>query len=83
VKPDAESIYYNKDDKGYYLGVSQSTSDRIFTWFEDQKIKKIKFDVDAHITDTPLEKADLPEMKLSKFKWLMDQRPKSKEELFR
>jgi hypothetical protein len=83
VKPDAESIYYSKDDKGYYLGVSQSTSDRMFIWFDDQKIKKIKFDKEPHVTMTPLEKADLPNTKLSKFKWLIEQRPRSKEELFK
>lgn len=83
VYPNAECIYYNKDDKGAYLGVSQATSVRMLIFFEDQKIIKIKFEQDTHQTMTPLDKADIPGMKLSKFKWLIDQRPKSKEELFK
>ena len=83
VKPDAECIYYSKDDAGAYLGVCQATSIRMFINFNDQKIKTIRLERDAHQTLTPMDKADLPNTKLSKFKWLIDQRPKSKEELFR
>ena len=83
VKPDAQSIYYSKDEKDAYLGLCQSVSDRIFIHFDGQKIKNIKFDRDAHITLTPMEKADIPNARLSKFRWLMDTRPASKEELFR
>jgi hypothetical protein len=82
VSPNSECIYYPKDDKGYYLGVDQSNSVRMRIFFEDQKIKSIKFEQDVHETMTPLEKADLPSMHLSRFKWLIDQRPKTKEELF-
>jgi len=82
VYPNSECIYYPKDDKGYYLGVDQSNSVRMRIFFEDQKIKSIKFEQDVHETMTPLEKADLPSMHLSRFKWLIDQRPKTKEELF-
>ncbi len=83
VYPNAECIYYNKDDKGTYLGVSQASSMRMLIYFSDQKITKIKFEKDMHQTMSPLDKADLPAMKLSKFKWLKDDRPKSKEELFK
>jgi hypothetical protein len=83
VKPEAECIYYSKDDKGAYLGVSQANSNKMFVFFEDQKIKNIRFERDVHQTLTPLDQADLPNTRLSRFKWLMDQRPLSKEELFR
>jgi len=83
VKPDAECIYYSKDDKGAYVGVIQSSGNRMFVFFDDQKIKNIRFDRDAHISLTPMLQADLPNMKLGKFKWLEEQRPRDKEELFR
>jgi len=83
VVPDAESIYYTKDEKDAYLGVDQSKSVLIRIYFDDQKIMRIKLEKEATITMTPLEKADLPNMKLSRFKWLIDQRPKNKEELFK
>ena len=84
VVPNAECIYYSKDDKdGAYMGVQEATSTRMVMTFSDQKITGIKFYQDPHQTMTPLEKADLPNMKLSRFKWLIDQRPQTKEELFK
>lgn len=83
VQPNAEYIHYDKDEKGAYLGVSQGTSTRIVMLFDDQKITKIKFEQDWHGSITPMQVADLQAMKLSKFKWLNDQRPKTKEELFK
>ena len=83
VFPDAQSIYYSKDDKGYYIGVNQAESDTMRIYFAGQKISKIFLEPEVHQTMTPLEKADLPNTRLSRFKWLIEQRPKSKEELFR
>jgi len=82
VTPDAESIYYSKDDGGAYLGVNEASSELMRVFFGDQKINKIKFEKDVKQTMTPLEQADLPNTRLSRFKWLIDQRPKNKEELF-
>lgn len=82
VNPDAESIYYSKDDGGAYVGVNEANSELMRIYFGEEKIKKIKFEKDVKQTMIPLEKADLPNTKLSRFKWLIDQRPKSKEELF-
>ena len=82
VFPNAECIYYSVD-KGQYLGVEEANSTRMLMFFADQKITHIKFYQDTHETMTPLEKADLPNMKLSRFKWLIDLRPKTKEELFK
>jgi lipopolysaccharide export system protein LptA len=83
VNPEAESIYYSKDDKGAYIGVNEASSDLMRIYFGAEKISKIKFEKDVKQTMTPLEQADLPNTKLGRFKWLIDQRPKSKEELFR
>ncbi len=82
VYPNAESIYYSKDDNGAFIGVVQAKSDKMHILFENQKIKQIKLLEDTHQVLTPLDKADLPSTKLSRFKWLQDRRPKNKEELF-
>ena len=82
VTPNAEAIYYPKDDSGAFIGASQANSERMKIFFEDQKIKSIKFERDVHQSLTPLEKADIPNLKLSRFKWLVDKRPRTKEELF-
>ena len=38
---------------------------------------------DVKETVTPMEKADLPNARLSRFIWLYEERPASKEELFK
>lgn len=83
VYPNAECIYYPKDEKGYYLGVNEANSIRMRIMFEDNKITNIKFEQDVHTKMTPIEKADIPNMRLGRYKWLIDERPKSKEELFK
>ena len=83
VYPDAEAIYYPTDAKGAYIGVNQSKSDTIRAFFENRKLYKIKLDNENHITLTPMLKADFGSMRLSRYKWLIDQRPRTKEELFK
>lgn len=82
VFPSAESIYYSKDDHGAYIGVVQAEGERMTVFFEESNIKKILIEQDPKQTLTPMNKANLPAMRLSQFKWLQEQRPKSKEELF-
>jgi hypothetical protein len=82
VTPDAESIYFSKDDAGAYLGVNEAKSVLMHVYFGDQKISKIKFVKDVHQTMSPLEKVDIPNLRLSRYKWLYESRPKSKAELF-
>ncbi|MBA3828523.1 MAG: hypothetical protein H0X33_06265 [Taibaiella sp.] len=82
VKPNAESIYYSKDDAGAYLGVNQAQSERMKVFFVDRKISKILFEQEVHQTMTPIEQADIGATRLSRFKWLIEKRPKSREELF-
>lgn len=83
VKPNAECIYYSKDDYGAYLGVNQAQSERMRIFFDDRAISRIVFEQDVHQSLTPLDKADIPALRLSRFKWLADKRPQSKEELFK
>jgi lipopolysaccharide export system protein LptA len=83
ILPNSEAIYYSKDEKGAYLGVNQAKSEKMYVYFDEQKIMKILFVKDFTQTMTPMEKANLPETRLSRFKWLIEQRPKDKEELFR
>jgi len=82
VYPNAESIYFSRDDSGAYIGVDQAKSMRMRIYFKDQKITHIKQEQDPSHTMTPMDKADLPNTRLSKFKWRADERPKTKSELF-
>ena len=82
VKPDAESIYYPTDDSGAYIGVSQSQSERMKIFFKEGKINKLLLEQEVKQTLSPLHKIDIPNMRLSRFKWLDEYRPKSIIELF-
>lgn len=82
VMPDAETIYYSKDERDAYLGVNKASSVRMYVLFKNQKIDNIRFYEDVKQEMTPLDKADLPAMKLSRYKWQPERRPKSLKELF-
>lgn len=83
VNPDAQTIYYSKDDDGAYVGVNEATSVLMRIFFGEQNISRIKFEQDVHQKVTPMDEADLPGMRLPRFKWRYEERPKSKEELFK
>jgi hypothetical protein len=82
VFPSAESIYYPKDDAGRYLGVSQAAAERMKVFLNDSKIERILLEQEPREKMIPLDKADLPAMRLSRFQWLEEKRPKGKDELF-
>lgn len=82
VNPDAQTIYYSKDDGGAYVGVNEATSVLMRIFFGEQNISRIKFEQDVHQKVTPMLQADLPAMKLPRFKWRYEERPKEKGELF-
>lgn len=82
VKPDAQAIYFAKDDYGAYLGVNEASSERMKVFFKDEELNHILFEQDVKQKLTPLDKADLPSMRLSRFKWLDKKRPKKLAELF-
>ena len=82
VKPNAETIYYATDDNDAYIGVNEASSARMRIVFKDEDIDHILFEQDVNQKMTPLEEADLPNLKLKRFKWLNDIRPKALSELF-
>lgn len=82
VKPNAEVIYYTKDDDNAYIGVNEATSARLRVLFKDEGIDKIKLEQDVNSKLTPMEQANLDNMKLKRFIWLEHKRPKKLSELF-
>jgi lipopolysaccharide export system protein LptA len=82
VFPAAESIYFPTDEHGAYLGVNQAESERMKVFFKEDKISRIIFEQEVKQKMSPLNKVSLPAMRLSRFQWLDERRPKSKEELF-
>ncbi|RQO31432.1 hypothetical protein DBR32_05580 [Taibaiella sp. KBW10] len=81
--PNAETIYFAKDDDDAYLGASQASSTRLRIQFKNRKIKKIHYLLDFKQTMTPMRNADPEALRLSRFKWREAERPKSLEELMK
>lgn len=82
VYPEAESIYYPKDDAGRYLGVNQSSAEKMRVYFLEQDINRIVLEQNVQQTITPMAEANLPAMRLSRFQWLIAVQPKSRAEIF-
>ena len=82
VMPNAEAIYYSKDDAGAYLGVVQAQSERMRVYFENEQVSRILLEQEPRQTMTPMQQVNIPATRLSRFQWLIDKRPKSVQELF-
>jgi len=81
VFPNAEAIYYSKDEKGAYLGVDETQCERMKVYFDEKEISTIKQYQDIKHKMTPMQQALQSTYRLSRFKWLIVQRPKSLQEL--
>ena len=82
VKPNAEAIYFAQDESDAYLGVNEASSARLRAMFDDDGVEFIIFEQDFDHTLTPLTEADLPSLRLSRFSWQVERRPKSRAEIF-
>jgi len=82
VDGNSQSIHYAKDDEEV-IGINKSESSNIVILLEDQKVSQIKFLVKPDQKLHP--PGDLPrnEALLKDFKWLKEERPQSKFDIFR
>lgn len=82
VRPNAECIYYPTDDAGAYIGASEAQSERMKIFFAKGEIDKILMEQEVKQKLSPINKINIPSMRLSRFQWLEEQRPKSIATLF-
>ena len=82
AKGNAESIYYAKDGQDKLIGINKATSDIIDMRFKDKALNKVVFISAVTGTMLPVGQATDQDKRLRTFKWLDEQRPKSKFELF-
>ena len=78
----AESVYFLQDKDSAYTGVNQTKSDALDIYFEKGELNKVVFRSDLKGTLYPISQKRPQEMKLEKFRWLINRRPKTKYELF-
>jgi len=82
VYPNAEAIYYSKDDEDAYLGMNQAQSERMKVFFDSSQVSKIVLEQDVKQTMTPMRQVNFSNARLSRFQWHPEKRPKSIQELF-
>lgn len=78
----AESVYFIQDNDSAYTSVNQTKSDAIDIYFDSGQLYKIIFRSDLKGTLYPISQKHPDEMKLDRFRWLINRRPKTKYELF-
>ena len=83
VKGNGESLYFGKDDKNKYIGSNKAVSTNISIYFKDKKIERIVFIKKPEAVFTPIKMMSKDQLQLKDFKWQIDRKPKSKEEMFR
>jgi lipopolysaccharide export system protein LptA len=82
VWPSAESIYFATDDKGAYIGVDESQGERMRILFANDEISRIIIEQDPKHTMHPMRTPGITGLRLSRFVWREEERPKSVGELF-
>lgn len=86
AKGNAETVYYGVDETNKYLGVNKATCDVIDMYFEQKKDgsspQKIVLRNNLEGTAYPMRQINHEELRLRKFKWLENLRPKSKFDIF-
>lgn len=82
VRPNVTCIYYALNDQEEYIGVHQASCEQLSLFFEGEELDRIILEPDVDHKMIPMLKADLPSMRLSRFRWHPEKRPRSRDELF-
>lgn len=82
VEGSAETIYYAQDESKAYVGVNKTVSSEMRLYFRDNNVQRIKFFGQSTANLIPMEQADHEALKLPGFRWIVDRRPLSIEDLF-
>lgn len=77
----AQCIYFIQDDDSAYTGINESASDMLDIYFAEQQLQKVVFRSAVTGTIWPIRQKDPKAMRLPRFIWLDEKRPKSKYEL--
>ncbi|MFT4661152.1 MAG: lipopolysaccharide export system protein LptA [Patiriisocius sp.] len=79
-----ESIYFATDDKdGSFIGVNKSTCTDITVYIEDRAVTSVNFKIQPASSFYPLDQISKEKLKLKKFKWEMDRRPLTPNDIFK
>lgn len=82
AKDQAETVYYIQDEDSAFTGINQSTSELMDIFFREKELQRVVFRSKVKGTIWPMQQKKPQEMRLEKFKWREERRPKTKYELF-
>lgn len=83
VLGNGESIYYPKEDSVKYTGMNRALCSNMLLTFKDNKIGTVRMDKDVEGALHPLDAIPAGEDKLKGFNWRAEERPVSKEDIYR
>ncbi len=81
VKGNSESLYFGKNEANKYIGNNKVLSTDITLYFKEKKMEKIVFIQKPEAVFTPMKKLAADQYQLKDFKWQIERKPKSREEL--
>lgn len=83
VKGNAEAIYYILDEAGAYVGVNKTACSSMVLHFRNGGVRKIRFLSAPSGKMQPMQAVDHESFKLEGFRWDVDRKPLSVEDLFK
>jgi hypothetical protein len=81
TKGNAENIYFALDENKNFIGMNHSSSQIIEVNFENREVAKVIFINQLAGKMSPMGQTQKDDLQIKGFKWLLDQRPKSKFDL--
>jgi hypothetical protein len=82
VEGNGESIYYAQDDSDAYIGVNKAICSNMVIYFtDDRKVDRIYFLTEPDAGLYPINQFPADESKLKNFKWFIERKHESKEDL--
>jgi len=81
VKGAAESIYYAQNERDQYYGINESKGNRMVILLENREVQMIKMYEDPMATFHPIKKVDPLGFKVKGFRWRVNERPLTSNEL--
>jgi hypothetical protein len=81
TKGNAENIYFALDENKNFIGMNHSAAQTIQVNFENNEVSKVIFINQLAGKMSPMGQTPKEEQSIKGFKWLEDQRPKSKYDL--
>lgn len=82
VEGNSETVYFLWEEDQTPVGMTRISSENMLIFLKDNKLETITYEKDAKAKLYPPEHIPADQMKLNGFLWLMDKRPKKKEDVF-